>query len=171
LIVEFTEDRVKEIAKAQVHAWKAAFKGILSEKLLSSLVIENFAENWKKILTQKERKNYIWLDESGEGVGFVSYGKPKMKNEIADFEIYGIYVHPKCWGKRIGYKLMDFAIDKLAELNPSAKIILWTMEQNELSKKFYHRFGFIENGKHRISKRNDESFEEIQFEIVIENNI
>jgi len=66
---------------------------------------------------------------------------------------------------------MDFAIDKLAELNPSAKIILWTMEQNELSKKFYHRFGFIENGKHRISKRNDESFEEIQFEIVIENNI
>lgn len=165
MIIKFKENRVLEIAKAQVYAWKKAFKGILSEKLLSSLVIENFAENWKQILTQKERKNYIWLNEYEEGIGFISYGKPKNKTEIADFEIYGIYVHPKYWGKGVGYELMKFTIDSIVQLNPSAKIILWTMNKNNMSKKFYCRFGFKENDKSRISKRNDERFEEIQFEI------
>ena len=169
MIIEFKEDRVYEIAKAQVYAWRIAFKGILSEKLLSSLIIENFAENWKRILTQRDRKNYIWLNELGEGVGFISYGKPNNKNETVDFEIYGIYVHPEYWGKRIGYELMKFAVDSLAELKPSAKIILWTMNKNDLSKQFYYRFGFRENGKYRVSERNNENFEEIQFEIKIEN--
>ncbi len=37
MIIEFKEDKIKEIAKAQVFAWKKTFKGILSEELLSNL--------------------------------------------------------------------------------------------------------------------------------------
>ena len=169
MIIELKEDRVNEIAEAQVCAWRKAFKGVLSEELLSSLVIENFAKNWQGILTQKERKNYIWLNEANEGVGFVSYGEPKSRNETADFEIYGIYVHPQYWGRGIGCELMNFAIESIAELNQSAKIILWTMNKNNLSKYFYYKFGFKENGKFRISERNKEHFKETQFELKIEN--
>jgi len=165
MIIEFKEDKISDIAKAQVFAWKKAFKGILSDKLLSNLVIEKFEENWRRILTQRERKNFIWLDEDEEGVGFISFGKPKDKNELADFEIYGIYVHPKYWEKGIGYKLMKHAMNFIKELDSSAKIVLWTMSKNKLSQNFYYRVGFNKNGKSRTSKRNDETFEEVQFEI------
>jgi len=94
---------------------KKAFKGILSEKFLSGLLVENFAENWKKILTQKERGNYIWLNEKEEGLGFISLGKPKDKKERADFEIYGIYVHPEYWNRKIGYEIMKFTIDSIKQ--------------------------------------------------------
>jgi len=53
----------------------------------------------------------------------------------------------------------------------SVEIILWTMRKNNISKRFYLRFGFKENSKSRISKRNKESFEEIQFELKKENAI
>ena len=165
MIIEFKEDKINDIAEAQVLAWKAAFEGILGEKVLSTLAVKKFAENWKRILDQKERKNYIWIDEFGKGLGFISFGKPKDKNESASIEIYGIYVHPDYWGKEIGYKLMVFAINSICQLKPSAKIVLWTMNKNKLSKKFYNRFGFRLNGNSRTSRRNDESFDEVQFEL------
>ena len=165
MIIEFKEDKINDIAKAQVLAWKKTFKGILSDKLLSNLIVEKFEENWKRILLQKERKNFIWLNEYEEGLGFISFGKPKDKNELADFEIYGIYVHPQYWKKGIGFKLMKYGINSMKKLNPSAKIVLWTMRGNKLSQSFYNRFGFSKNGESRTSKRNDETFEEVQFEI------
>lgn len=165
MITEFRENRIKEIAKAQLLAWRKAFSGILSEALLSKLLLEDFEENWKTILTQKERKNFIWVNEMDEGVGFVSYGSPKDSAEQADIEIYGIYVHPDHWAKAIGYQLMEYAVNTIRETSPSARIILWTMHDNQRSQKFYHRFGFRKNGKSRQSSRNNETFEEIQFEI------
>jgi len=165
MIVEFKEENIKDIAKLQVLSWKEAFKEILSRQLLSNLEIRDFEHNWKYILTQKERKNFVYLNEDEEGVGFISYGKPKDSNQIADFEIYGIYVHPKYWGNKIGYELMNFALSSIRKIKPSAKTILWTMSKNKRSQKFYKRYGFKESGKSRISQRNREQFEEIQFNL------
>ena len=165
MVVEFKKEHIKDIASAHLLSWKVAFKGILSQNVLSNLKSENFEKNWKIILTQKERANYIWLNQDGIGLGFISFGKPKDKNEEADFEIYGIYVHPSYWGKKIGFHLMEFGIESIRKINPFSKIILWTMEENKLSCNFYNRYGFIENGKYRMAERNNEPFKEIQFEL------
>lgn len=165
MIVEFKNAHVKDIAKAQILAWQEAFSGILSKKILSNLEVVSFEENWIEILTQKERANFIWLSKDKIGLGFISFGKPKDENEKADFEIYGIYVHPDYWGRGIGFSLMNFALGTMGKKKQSAKIVLWTMAKNVLSGKFYRRYGFLENGKHRMSKRVNESFKEIQFEI------
>jgi len=171
MIIELKADKINDIATAQVLAWRKAFEGILSEKLLSNLVIEEFVENWKWIILDKERKNFIWLNELQEGLGFISFGKPKDKNEPADFEIYGIYIHPIHWGKGIGHKLMTYALNSIKELKPSAKVVLWTMKMNKVSHKFYCRQGFNTNGENRVSIRSNETFKEIQFEYKNENPI
>lgn len=165
MIVEFKNEHIKDIAQVQILSWKQAFDGILSQKILSNLKVESFEENWKKILTQSERENLIWLNEDEIGLGFISFGQPKDKDEKADFEVYGIYVHPNFWGRKIGYNLMKFGIESIWRTIPAAKIVLWTMKENNLSQNFYKRFGFRENGKYRMSQRNNESFKEIQFEI------
>lgn len=171
MISEFKEENIKDIAKSQLLSWKKAFKGILSNQLLSNLEVRDFENNWENILTQKERKNFVWLNEDRKGIGFISYGKPKDRSEIADYEIYGIYVHPKYWGNKIGYELMNFALISMRRIKPSSKTILWTMSGNTKSQKFYNQYGFKESGNSRISQRNGEQFKEIQFEIAAENAI
>jgi ribosomal protein S18 acetylase RimI-like enzyme len=98
----------------------------------------------EKILLQTERKNFIWLNDDNVGLGFISFGEPKDINESADIEIYGIYVHPNYWGRKIGYYLMNFGIDSIMKIYPTAKIVLWTMEDNMLRRNFYKRYGFKE---------------------------
>lgn len=164
MIIGFTENYIEDIALVQLNSWKKAFKGILSDKQLQSLRIEDFSENWKIILRREGRSNYIWLNENKRGQGFVSYGKPLDGNERADFEIYGIYVDPIYWRNGIGYQLLRFAIDNLSNIKASSKTILWTMKRNELSQNFYKKFGFTESGESRISKRGDDEFEEIKLE-------
>lgn len=79
MTIEFKEEYINDIVQAQMFSWKKAFKGILSKKLLSNLVVEDFEENWRKVLKNKERENFIWLNEENRGLGFISYGKPKDK--------------------------------------------------------------------------------------------
>jgi len=164
MITKLQARHVRDIAKAQVYAWRIAFKGILSEALLSGLSIDAFEKKWRNRLTDTNTQYFIWLNESKEGVGFISFGAPKDEEETADFEIYGIYVHPGYWGKSIGHRLMAFGCSKMKESKPTAKIILWTMKDNTLSQRFYLRSGFAESGKKRISERYGETFEEVQFE-------
>jgi hypothetical protein len=56
MIVEFKKKYIIDIANAQVLSWKVAFKGILSQKILSNLKIENFIENWKKYYFKQKEK-------------------------------------------------------------------------------------------------------------------
>lgn len=165
-IVSFEDVHINDIANAQVRAWQEAFKGILSGDLLSSLEVADFENNWRKILTQKERKNYVWVNDASRALGFISFGKPKDSKESADFEVYGIYVHPEHWGKGLGYDLMKYAVGLMAQ-SSSTRLILWTMFGNQESKIFYQRFGFMLSGATRISRRNSESFKEVQFELFI----
>ncbi|MEM8968475.1 MAG: GNAT family N-acetyltransferase [Bacteroidota bacterium] len=164
MIVELEENRISDIAYAQMLAWQKAFSGILSEGLLASLKAEDFENIWKKIIQQAERKNLVWLNEEGKAFGFVSFGKPKDEKESADFEIYGIYVHPDHWNQKVGFKLMKSTTDYIHQHSPKSKVILWVMEKNQRSRKFYKQLGFLSNGSSRISMRNGEEFEEVQYE-------
>ncbi|MEM9829773.1 MAG: GNAT family N-acetyltransferase [Bacteroidota bacterium] len=124
MIVELEERHISDIAYAQVLAWKKAFKRILSDKNLASLQVEDFERNWKQIIQQTQRKNLVWLTEEGKAVGFVSFGKPKDKNESADLEIYGIYVHPDYWNQKVGFGLMKSATDYIQQHSMGSKVIL-----------------------------------------------
>lgn len=163
MIQELQEQHIPDIAEAHVEAWRVAFKDILSAELLQSLEVEDFRANWETIIQFKERKNYIYQVDQGKAVGFVSFGIPKDDQETADWEIYGIYVHPQYWGKGIGYALMKYALDQLKELRKGSEVVLWTMADNVRSTSFYTKYGFSKSKHSRTSSRNGESFIEIQY--------
>ncbi|WKN42422.1 GNAT family N-acetyltransferase [Tunicatimonas pelagia] len=164
MIVELKERHISDVAYAQMLAWQKAFEGILSEELLVRLQAEDFESNWKKIIQQTERKNLVWLNEE-DAVGFVSFGEPKDEKESADFEIYGIYVHPNYWNRKVGFELMKAAIDRIQQYSPESTVVLWVMKENLRSRKFYERFGFSSNGLNRTSTRNSEAFEEVKYSL------
>lgn len=84
-----------------------------------------------------------------EPVGYIRM--KEEKNEIPGLDKYKgielkrIYVFKKYHSKKIGAKLMTFALNFAAEKNYEV-IWLGVWEYNEKAKSFYEKFGFIDSG-------------------------
>lgn len=168
MIVEFQKEHINDIAEAQLLAWQKAFKGILSKNLLSRLTVNSFKQHWPSILKDTERRNMVWLNSRQQAVGFVAYGPPADNHEPANFELYGLYVHPEYWRRGIGSRLVEYAIAFIRVKHSPTTIVLWTMRENKVSRRFYERCGFKANGKERVSERYQSLFTEVQYEKKVE---
>lgn len=164
MIISLRPEHIDQVAELHLLAWQKAFKGILSDGFLNSLTTEDFAEGWKGIMGRKERKNLISLNEEEKVTGFVSFGPPYDPQEKLSHEIYGIYVHPDYWGQKVGYELMNAAIERLEKKKNYKGALLWVMKDNDQSRIFYERFGFRSSEEIRISARGDDEFEEVKYE-------
>jgi len=165
MIIPLEEKYILDISVAHVAAWQRAFRGILSDEQLDNLQVDDFAKGWQHNIYKKGRTNLIWVAANDKAVGFVSFGKPYNKEEKINSEIYGFYVHPDFWKKRIGYQLMKNAVLKISKQENFNGVILWTMTKNLASRNFYERFGYFPTKETRISERNEERFEEIKYQL------
>jgi ribosomal protein S18 acetylase RimI-like enzyme len=85
-------------------------------------------------------------------VGFVTVApyRTNLRADSADpaagAEVWAIYVLPELWGRGIGRALMTAGLDLLveADLGPAR---LWTLEDNEIGRRFYERYGFALDGE------------------------
>jgi RimJ/RimL family protein N-acetyltransferase len=57
-----------------------------------------------------------------------------------------LYVVPERWGEGIGGAILDAVLDHARRLRYS-RILLWTHEDNERSKRLYRRRGFLPTGR------------------------
>lgn len=161
MIKRLTAEYIDDIAIAHRLAWQAGFRGILSDPLLDTLTDAEFIEGWKDTIRRSRRTNLIKVIEY-EAVGFVSFGSPYDAQETVKAEIYGIYVHPHYWRKKIGYELITAAMKEIRKKDGYNGAILWTMSKNTRSAAFYREVGFRVTNQKRTSQRNGEFFEEVK---------
>jgi len=163
MITQLNHQHIPAIARTQRLAWQVGFRRILSDEVLAGLQDRDFEENWRSVLQQPDRQNLVWCDADAVARGFVSYGPPKDRTDPADTEIYGIYLHPEYWGQGIGHQLLDRAMTNFREDHPTARVIIWTMRDNDCSQALFQRYGFRESRERRWSQRYGDRFEEVQF--------
>lgn len=150
---------IPAVACANVAAWQKAFRGILSDRLLDDLTQDRFEENWKNSLQRPRRTNLVVEAEQGV-IGFVAFGP--ASDGTGNGEVYGIYVHPDHWRMGAGSLLMAAALEALKSMG-FERAMLWTMTDNSNSRRFYEKIGWSLSGETRISERQNESFEEVQY--------
>lgn len=98
-------------------------------------VDRQIARRWKdNILVAKDGDNVV---------GFVGYGSYRDDTLPGCGEVYAIYVLADYHGKKIGYALMNAALECLADYG---KIAVWVLKGNERAIRFYERFGFRFDG-------------------------
>jgi ribosomal protein S18 acetylase RimI-like enzyme len=93
-----------------------------------------------------------------EKVGYMKLNYSLAQTELQDdnaVEVERIYVLASQQGKKIGNKLLDFAIDK-AKTEGKHFIWLGVWELNHAAQRFYERNGFIAFGSHKFWVGNDE---------------
>lgn len=126
--------------KAYVHfkAWHETYAGLIDDAYLNG-----FTEERCMLIARKWRDNLLVAKDGDRVVGFVGCGAYRDET-LPDYgEIFSIYVLADYQGKKIGYALMNAAMEQLEKYQ---KIALWVLKGNERAIRFYQRYGFCFDG-------------------------
>lgn len=131
----------------EIHSksWKAAYKGIIPDKILDSITPEKEKKFFEKAISEKREEDYL-IFRDDEAAGMITIGKCRDKDKDDTYgEIWGIYLHPDYYHKGIGAVLINWGIDELKKRNYK-RITLWVLEENMSARKFYEKIGFRHDG-------------------------
>lgn len=134
--------------KAYVHwkSWQDAYSGLIDQTYLDNHTIDkctDIAFRWLNKPDNHLAAKVLIAKENDKVVGFVGYGACGDNILPETGEIFSIYILKDYYDKKIGYALMDAALEKLSEYS---KIVVWVLEGNHRAIKFYEKCGFQFDG-------------------------
>ena len=134
-----TDEEIRGRAFVAWHSWRYAYKGIVSQDYLDGMKLEKVEDIAFKF------KDGVYVAKDGDKVvGFVSYGEYRGEDLENAGEIYAIYLLEDYWGKGIGARLVETALENLKDFQIVA---LWVFKDNLRARKFYEKCGFRTDGK------------------------
>jgi GNAT superfamily N-acetyltransferase len=146
---EATPADARGIAVVHVASWRAAYKGLMADKILDGLSVDRRELNWFAELSDpRELSGCAVAEKDAAIVGFASWGVPEDPDDrSADEtgELHAIYLAPQVWGQGIGRQLMERAVEGLRAAGFS-QAVLWVVEGNERSRRFYDLAGWSLDG-------------------------
>ena len=134
-----TEDEIN--AKGYVD-WKTvreAYSELLSQEYFDT------AETLEKCVERafKWKNNMLLAKDGDKVIGFAGYGKSRYDDLGNAGEVHALYILREYYGKKIGYGLMNAAVERLGEYD---RIVVRVLERNERAIRFYERYGFRFDG-------------------------
>ena len=141
LVRPATLDDARGIASVQVHAWRAAYTGIVPREFLDNLSVDERESRWRTNLAGMEAMTCVAEDPTGV-IGWASVGPCRDEDATPELgELWAIYVAPERWRGGVGRALWTWGRARLAERG-SRDIVVWVLEANHAARRFYETLGF-----------------------------
>ncbi|GAA1097488.1 GNAT family N-acetyltransferase [Nocardiopsis composta] len=133
----------EEIERIRIAGWRTAYRGILPDAVLDSLV-PRAARHAERIRDPRGTGDAVALLD-GRPAGWIAYG-PARDDDVptGTAEIYGCYVDPAAQRLGVGRLLMAEALGVLGDRAP---VVLWVLRENTPARRFYRRVGFAPDGR------------------------
>ena len=130
------------IARVHVESWRDAYRGIVADKHLAEINVEERASKWRERLNaDSEQRPLIFVAQDlGEVVGFVSGGKTRQPALPFDAELYALYVKPSHQRRRLGRQLTRALVDELIERGYRG-LVVGVLQANDSGRRFYESIG------------------------------
>lgn len=131
--------------KAYVHwkSWQEAYAGLLNEDYLRDKVtLEGCRE-----MARRWPDNVLVAKEGEKVIGFSAYGPCRDEDLKGAGEVIALYVLADYYGHKVGWQLMNAALERLEGRTPVA---VWVLEGNGRAIRFYERCGFRFDGAERM---------------------
>jgi ribosomal protein S18 acetylase RimI-like enzyme len=140
-IREATIEDVEGIAIVHVESWRTAYKGIISDHVLSNLSVEKRKNNWLWTFNNLNKDEKVFVAENTDGkiVGFSSGGQIRNDEFELDGELYAIYLLKEYQGLRIG-KLLLYDVVNSLKYSGYSSMMVWVLKDNP-SVGFYQALG------------------------------
>jgi len=127
--------------KAYVHykTWHETYTNLVDFAYMEGVTLEKCIT-----IAHKWPENILVAKDGDKVIGFVGYGAYHDDTLPGHGEIFAIYVLEEYHGLKVGYALMNAALDKLSDYN---KIAVWVLKGNDKAIHFYERYGYRFDGK------------------------
>jgi len=126
--------------KAYVHykTWHETYTNLVDFAYMEGVTLEKCIT-----IAHKWPENILVAKDGDKVIGFVGYGAYHDDTLPGHGEVFAIYVLEEYHGLKVGYALMNAALDKLSDYN---KIAVWVLKGNEKAIRFYERYGYRFDG-------------------------
>ncbi len=126
--------------KGYVHykSWHETYTGLIDQNYLDAITAEkciSTAHRWPD--------NTLVAKDGDKVIGFIAYNAYRDDSLTETGEIFGLYVLQDYQGQKVGYQLMNAAIEQLAQYKAVA---LWVLKGNDKAIRFYEKYGFQYDG-------------------------
>lgn len=134
------EGEAETDGKGYVHykSWHETYAGLIDENYMEGITPEKCIE-----IARRWPENIIVAKDGDRVIGFVGFGAYRDNTLPGYGEIFAIYVLKEYHGKRVGYELMNAALERLSDYE---KIAVWVLRGNDRAIRFYERYGFRFDG-------------------------
>jgi ribosomal protein S18 acetylase RimI-like enzyme len=135
------------IAVVHVAAWRETYAGLVPERMLSSLSVEERTRRWHRILTMPDPAMasavFVAVGAARSVVGFGSCGRQRLADLVAAGfagEFSALYVLAAHQRRGLGRRLMALMAEDLMarEVRGAA---LWVLRDNQPARRFYEALG------------------------------
>jgi GNAT superfamily N-acetyltransferase len=136
-----TPEDAEAIERIRIRGWQVAYRHVFPPAELDALPVD--WSRWLEWLARPEPGHRCFVAEDEAGLlGWVTVGPSAFPDRFG--EVHGLYVHPDRWGEGAGRALLARGEEELAETWEEA--ILWTLEDNPRTRRFYEAAGWHVDG-------------------------
>lgn len=139
-----TDEEIKGKAFVHFQSWQEAYSGIVKQAYLDERTIEKCEE-----MALNTMDTTIIAKDGERVIGCVQYGKYNYDDLEDAGEIIALYVLADYYGKGIGYRLMQEAMQYLSDY---PQIALFVIKDNQRAIDFYTRYGFRFDGQEGMTQ-------------------
>ena len=146
------------IARVHVRAWQLGYRGIVADRVLDALSLEQRERDWVIWLCSGESSTLI-AERYGAVVGFASLVLPSRDEDVGPHtgELAALYVEPEQWRTGIGSALLREAMNDARADRSVEEIAAWVLSANTSAQAFYSRLGFAPDGAQQVHARSGQT--------------
>lgn len=142
-----TADDARAMASVHVQAWRSTYRGLMPDELLDAPgFVERREAFWTTVLTDPrfEAHTAAVAESAGEIVGIAMTGPSGETDVDVERTLFVLYVLDTHHGSGAGDALLDTVLDRVESA------ALWVADPNPRAQAFYRKYGFLEDGVHKV---------------------
>lgn len=131
----------RNIACVHVEGWRQTYPGIVPDRVLNRLDIEDRRRFWRTaIVDRRADRDFFVAELDRRVVGFGVCGEEQVGLEAFDGEFHALYVLRAGQGRGLGTRLMREMAAALVERERTAATV-WALRDNWRARRFYEKLG------------------------------
>jgi GNAT superfamily N-acetyltransferase len=150
MLIRPAESRdARAMAEVHVASWRSAYRGVLPDKLLEELSVDERTKWWEMVLAGRDRtRGKLVCEQEGRVVGFSSFGPSRDPDhdsaQVA--ELYALYALQEVWGVGCGRALWLETQRRVRDDPHVEAVAVWVLTANIRGRHFYEKTGFLVDG-------------------------
>lgn len=161
-----TEADAAAMARIQVRASRAAYRGLLPDELLAAMTEAERERAWRReipLLPEEVRPTVAEVE--GRIVGFIGALPSADSDARRDSELT-VSVDPDCWAHGVGRKLVEHQVRLLRHLGRE-EATTWVMADDRPARDFSEALGWKPDGSRRMRTIGHWSTEEVRYRLAL----